>query len=370
MADDNEKQKARKSRRSRQFHQGENPRSNPQLSQKTYPSPENASLTAATIALRASFEPGAQGPRLAHRAVEPDLETADADDLDYVRLPPVTDVRCFNTTRLLPAKYSESVLTRIADTDTDLPLIFELENATNDRLLSEANLRLGITARELVFDVPYCRIINAAFTHPHPQGGRFSTPYRGAWYAGLELATAKAEVLFHRAIQFAEIGWQRPEELEYDQYTADFTGCFHDLRPPAFSRTDPAPCLQQEGAQGGPAALAVVERGRRQAANALEIQAAGLPATAEEFASCLALGSYIASQQLAIHLLDAGSSGILYPSARRAGGSCIACFRPSLVANVRKRDLYCLRWHPDRAATFVRSPRTPPSVESSAIAAQ
>jgi hypothetical protein len=340
MAEGNEKQKTRKSRRTPQFRPEENPRPNPKLN----PTPENASLAAEIIALRASFEPDAKGPRLAYRTVEPDFET---DDIDPVRLPPVTEVRCFNTTRLLPAKYSESVLTRIAETDLDLPLIFELENATNDRLLSEANLRLGITARELVFDVPYCRIINAAFTHPHPQGGRFSTPYRGAWYAGLELATAKAEVLFHRAIQFAEVGWHKPEELEYDQYTADFTGCFHDLRPPAFSQTGVAPRLPQDDGR-----------------------AAEMPPTAEEFASCLALGSYIASQQLAIHLLDAGSPGILYPSARRHGGSCIACFRPSLVTNVRKRDLYCLRWYPDRAATFVRSPRTPPSAEVSTIAAQ
>jgi hypothetical protein len=72
-----------------------------------------------------------------------------------------------------------------------------------------------------------------------------------------------------------------------------------------------------------------------------------------------------------MHLLEAGSLGILYPSARRPGGSCIACFRPSLVTNVRKGALYCLRWYPDRAATFVRSPRTPtpPPLQADAPAA-
>jgi len=319
-----------------------------------------------TTVLHASFEPGTKGPRLAHRAEEAELQDT---DLGQVRLPPVSVIRSINTTRLLPAKYSESVLTRLVESDADLPLIYALENATNDRLLCEANLRLGITARELVFDVPYCRIINAAFTHPHPQGGRFSTPYRGAWYAGLELATAKAEVLFHRAIQFAEINWQMPEELEYDQYTADFNGCFHDLRPPAFSRSDAAPTLQKKDRLAGENAIAVVERKGRHSGSMLHIQAAALPPTTEEFSACLALGSYIASQQLTIHLLEAGSLGILYPSARRAGGSCIACFRPSLVANVRKRDLYCLRWYPDRAATFMRSPRQLPAAEAPAVAA-
>jgi hypothetical protein len=305
-------------------------------------------------------------------------------------------VRCTQTTRLLPAKYSESVLTRITDDLGDLQLLFTLEHATNDRLLAEGNQQLGIAARELVFEVPHCRIINAAFTHPHPLGGRFSTPYRGAWYAGLELATAKAEVLFHRAVQFAEINWQQMEELEYDQYTADFTGCFHDLRPEAFNRAAPAAC--QQGEPGAAPALELVERPRlRKIEGGLGLWASEdpeidpgekadtgaeplprderpgkepvhRPPTVAEFVACLAPDSYIWSQQLTIDLLDAGSLGILYPSARRSGGSCIACFRPSLVTNVRKRDLYRLRWYPDRAATFVRSPRATPAADAPAVA--
>jgi hypothetical protein len=358
MAEDREKQKPKKKRRAPQFNPADNPR------RKIAPEDREP------IELQASFEPGAKGPRLAPRAASrhpgPEAGPEDKAEVpDPVRLPPVTDVRCFNTTRLLPAKYSESVLTRIAASDRDLPLIFALEHATNDRLLSEANLRLGITARELVFEVPYSRIINAAFTHPHPQGGRFSTPYRGAWYAGLDLATAKAEVLFHRAIQFTEIAWQKPEELEYDQYTADFSGCFHDLRASAFGPADPASGPGIVPHPAGPDALAVLDGGRT-----LDLHAGAMPPTAAEFAASLALGSYVASQQLAIHLLEAGALGILYPSARRPGGTCIACFRPSLVSNVRKGDLFCLRWYPDRAATFVRSPRTPLTADAPAAASR
>jgi hypothetical protein len=251
-----------------------------------------------------------------------------------IGLPPISELRRFNTTRLLPAKYSESVLTRIADKD-DLQLIYELDNATNDRLLAERNLRPFLTPRELVFDVQHYRIINAAFTHPHPQGGRFSMPYRGAWYAAFELATAKAEVLFHRALQFTEIGWTQAEELDYAQYLADFSGSFHDLRPEAF--------------RGGGA----FESGT----DTLHAVAAGSPA---DFSACLDPASYVVSQRLAIHLLELGSLGILYPSTRRRGGHCIACFRPSVVANVRKRDLFRLTWYPDRAATFVRAQRARP----------
>lgn len=221
------------------------------------------------------------------------------------RLPPLTQLRRFDTHRLLPAKYGvnyESVLTRIADDDDHLQLIFELDNATNARLEAEENLRPGITQRELVFQVPHYRIINAAFTHPNPLGARFSTPERGAWYGAFEIATAKAEVLFHKSLEFAEIDWQEREEMQYDEYLADFTGTFHDLR-----------------------------------------------SADESFAPCLDPGSYVPSQLLTVELLAQGSLGVIYPSVRRDGGSCIACFRPSVVANVRKASRYRLVWTKVRA---------------------
>ncbi len=279
--------------------------------------PRAANPLANIFDLKASVEPGRPGPRLA-------LSSAPARVEDSAGLPPVTMVRRFNTSRLLPAKYSESVLTRLADNEDDLQSIFALDNATNERLLTELNQRLGITARELVFNIPHYRIINAAFCHPHPQGGRFSMPYRGSWYAGFDLATAKAEVLFHRMLQFVEISWTQPEELDYDQYVADFCGSFHDLRAEALSR---------------------------EAASAQAVR------PVSKFAACLNPESYVASQQLTLLLLEAGSLGIVYPSTRKPGGNCVACFRPSLVCNVRKRDLYRLTWYPDRAATFLRCPR-------------
>jgi RES domain-containing protein len=214
---------------------------------------------------------------------------------------PVSNIRCFDTHRLLPAKYSpnyDSVLTRITD-DEDLQLIFELDNATNARLLAEEGVSPDINARDLVYDVPYYRVINAAFTHANPLGARFSTPHRGAWYAAFELATAKAEVLFHKSVEFAEIDWKEREEIQYDDYLADFTAPFHDLRGIEDDALSPT--------------------------------------------------SYIRSQQLTVELMEQGSLGIVYPSVRREGGTCVACFRPSIVANVRKSTPYRLIWTPLRA---------------------
>lgn len=220
---------------------------------------------------------------------------------------PVTSLRRFDTHRLLPAKYSphdDSVLTRLSDDDDEaLQQIFELDHATNARLLAEAGRNLDIGVGELVFHIPNYRVINAAFTHPNPLGGRFSSPHRGAWYAAFELATAQAEVLFHKTVEFAEINWQEREEMEYDDYLADFTADFHDLR-----------------------------QGPEDALNP---------------------NSYVRSQELAAQLLEAGSLGVIYPSVRREGGTCVACFRPSVVANVRKSAQYKLNWTPHRAR-FIR----------------
>ena len=212
-------------------------------------------------------------------------------------LPPTTLVRRNDTHRLIPSKYSdgESVLARIADDDAHLNDIFDLDNATNDRLLAENNLLPGIGIHELVFDVPYYRIVNAAFCHPHPLGSRFNGPDRGAWYAAFEIATAQAEVAFHKWIELTEVSWF-DEDVTYDDYLADFSAEFHDIR-------------------GG-----------------------------DRFAHCLAPDSYLASQDLAQRLLDGGSLGIVYPSVRRKHGTCLACFRPALVMNVRKSSAYRFVW--------------------------
>jgi RES domain-containing protein len=213
-------------------------------------------------------------------------------------LPPVRLIRQNDTHRLIPSRYSEggdSVLAEIADDDAHLRDLFDLDNATNDRLLAEKDRLLGIGIHELVFSVPSFRIINAAFCHPHPLGGRFNGPDRGAWYAAFELATAQAEIAFHKWTELAEVGWTE-EELTYDDYLADFSAEFHDVRRD------------------------------------------------ERFADVLARDSYVDSQELGEKLLEAGSLGIVFPSVRRPRGTCVACFRPALVMNVRKGRTYRFLW--------------------------
>jgi hypothetical protein len=210
-------------------------------------------------------------------------------------LPKTTPLSQDDTHRLIPNKFSEgeSVLSRLGLPPAQMAHLFELDDATNARLAGEANLLPGITVHELVFGVPHYHIINAAFTHARPGGSRFSFDDRGAWYAGFSLKTAQAEVAFHYGEGLREVNWREPETVDYREYLADFRAEFHDLR-------------------------------------------SGNPRGDASFRKYLQPDSYRTSQQLARRLLDRGSAGIVYPSVRHAGGSCIACFRPALVGNVRE----------------------------------
>lgn len=205
--------------------------------------------------------------------------------------PEVSELRQDDTHRLIPARYTdrdESVLTRLSDDPGELQALFELEGATNDRLLGEAGLLPGISVHELVFGIPYALIINAAFTHANPLGSRFNGSTRGAWYAGFQRATSEQEVAYHKGKELQEVRWEEPESFSYVDFLADFRGEFHDIRGD------------------------------------------------KRFVDCLDKNSYRASQRLAGELLDEGSAGVVYPSVRHKGGICIGCFRPALVSNVRK----------------------------------
>lgn len=209
-------------------------------------------------------------------------------------LPRLSAVFRDGTHRLIPSRYSgrdENVLTRLADDPNDLNALFELEGATNDRLLGEAGLLPGITVRELVFGLPYSHIVNAAFTHANPSRSRFNGPERGAWYAAFARETSELEVAYHKKRELQEINWQEKETFTYVDFLADFRVRFHDIR------------------------------------------------NDRSFGNCLDPSSYGASQHLARELLEAESAGIVYPSVRHKRGTCIACFRPALVNNVRRGPL-------------------------------
>lgn len=213
-----------------------------------------------------------------------------------LRLPPVTSLRQNDTYRLIPSRYAEEgVLSVLADDDSEMDALYQLEGATNGRLLAEAGRVPGIGVHELVFGIPNANIVNAAFCYARPQGGRFNSPLRGAWYVGFTRETSISEVTYHLGQWLAEVHWEpgdwdSPQKFPYSEFLADFRGEFHDIR-----RT-------------------------------------------KTFGDCLDKDDYTASQSLAAVLLANGSPGVIYPSVRHRSGVCLSCFRPAMVINVRRAD--------------------------------
>jgi hypothetical protein len=213
--------------------------------------------------------------------------------------PSTTLVNRKDTSRLIPSRFPPAGILDTISEPADLQYIIELENWTNDRLSSELGLLMTIPAAEWVIGQPHATAVMAAYCHPHPDGGRFNTGTRGAWYAGLSLETALQESIFHRTKELEEINVFETR-VEMRQYLADFEADFHDVRTsPAYDTLhDPK--------------------------------------------------SYKAGQALGSGLLDSGSNGVFYRSVRYRGGECIACFRPKLVLNVRPAAHFEYKWEGDR----------------------
>jgi hypothetical protein len=205
-------------------------------------------------------------------------------------------VRWTAAPRMIPSRYPVvGLLDRVAS-PADLEAVFELEGWTNDRISNELGLLHTIPEDEWVTAAPMATVVMAAYCHPRPGGGRFSTEDRGAWYAGRSIATALAESVHHRTAELREVGGFETA-VQMRVYLADFRARFHDLRP-----------------------------------------------TNRAWAPLYDPDDYGESQALARQLLQAGANGIVYRSVRDPAGECLACFRPPLVRHVRAGGHYEFRW--------------------------
>ena len=202
------------------------------------------------------------------------------------------------THRLIPTAYAtESVLESLSLPANVISDLTELDAATNERKVAERGGNAAISPGELLYGVPEAHIVNAAFTHPGPHGGRFNDSRRGAWYAGVDLETSIDEVAFHKRCFLKDGRISERLSFDYADFLADFSGQFHFL-----DDSEGEQCLQPE-----------------------------------PIPQC-----YGPSQALANSLLFTGSSGIVYPSVRHSGGTCMACFRPALVFHPRRAKLYSI----------------------------
>ncbi|WP_121120147.1 RES family NAD+ phosphorylase [Croceibacterium ferulae] len=212
---------------------------------------------------------------------------------------PLVRVAFLRTVRLVPsARLREAVLAPLADSDDELALLAEIEGATSGRLISEARGRVALNAAELVHGVPHARFINASFAYARPrQPNRFSPADRGAWYAALDVATCVAEVGHHLTRALADAG-DFHAVVDYGEMLASMAGLFVDLRQVADHGA-----LHPDPAIGYPAGNAVAAATRA-----------------------------------------AGHNGIIYPSVRHAGGTCIAALWPNVVQSVMQGSMVRLTW--------------------------
>jgi hypothetical protein len=181
----------------------------------------------------------------------------------------------------------------------------EIEGATSARLRSErTQLETYSIGR------PHAAFVNAAFTYFRPRElNRFNGPERGAWYAAFELQTSLAEVSFHIRRELDRVG-DYQATVDYAEMWASFAGAFVDLRG-----IEPRPvCLDPDPAVGYPA------------------------------------GNALAAEAMA-----EGHNGIVYPSVRQSGGTCLVALWPHVVQSVAQGAIWRVRWAgmPDPTVTPV-----------------
>lgn len=222
-----------------------------------------------------------------------DSEGPTADDLPLVREAFPQTVRLVTTARL-----REAVMSPLADDSDGLSLLAEIEGATSGRLIAEERGLGAVTAEELVHGVPHAKFINASFAYAKPrEPRRFNPADRGAWYAALAVETCLAEVGYHHTQALANAG-DFNAVIEYGEMHASMAGEFVDLR-----RIPDHPSLHADPDAGYPAGNGLAARAR-----------------------------------------GAGHNGIIYPSVRQAGGTCIAALWPNVVQSVAQGAMHRLTW--------------------------
>ena len=207
-------------------------------------------------------------------------------------LPPVKRIRWSHAYRIVPSRFPPvGVVDRIAD-PRDLDALFAIEAMTNPRLREEAGA-LKLVPAERRISGPGSTPVMAAFTHLNPEGSRFSDGSWGVFYAAHSVATAVEETVYHRELFLAATS-EPACEIEMRCYRTSIDCKLHDIRGGWPSAHDPH--------------------------------------------------DYTSGVALARALRAIGSNGIVYDSARHAGGECVAAFFPDVVAPCVQAQHFIYRW--------------------------
>ncbi len=204
--------------------------------------------------------------------------------------------------RIIPSRFPPIDLFERVTNAADLEAVLAVESLTNDRIRDEVG-KLQLIPPEDRISGPGSSAIMAAFTHPNPEGSRFSDGSYGVFYAARDLDTAVEETKHHRS-RFMQATSQPPMELDMRVYAVDLKGKLHDIRRMRDSLSR------------------VYSRDR-----------------------------YASGQDLGRSLRDLGSLGITYQSVRHKGGECAAVFRPTALSSCRQERHLCYVWDGEKFAT-------------------
>ena len=224
---------------------------------------------------------------------------------------PVVRIAEPDTVRLVAsARLRDPVLLKLANDKSQLDDLAEIEGATSGRLQAQKHGTVEIEPQELVAVVPHAHFINAAFSYWLPRSlNRFNGPGRGAWYAALKVETCLAEVIFHMNRELMRVN-DFNATVEYVEMFAAFAGDFVDLR-----QTDrDSACLSADIGIGYPAGNVVAEMARR-----------------------------------------AGHNGVIYPSVRHKGGTCLVALQPKAVQSVVQGGVMRVVWQGNVEPSIVRA---------------
>jgi hypothetical protein len=223
------------------------------------------------------------------------------------------------THRLIASRYpTVGVFDDLTTDKGELEAAFLLESITNDRIAAITR-RLPLLPDGEIVQGPGATMVMAAFLHADETGGRFTDGRLGAWYAALDVATAIEETVYHNTRRLRLSAGGFPNSIQMRELVASIDCSLVDIRGQQASRPD----LYR----------------------------------ADDYTASRAFGT-----GLRWPANGAGENGIVFDSARRAGGTNVCLYRPALVPlPVLQADHFEYRWDRNGAVTMLKLTNVAPN---------